>query len=132
MTEKPTTERVQEAIDEHRALLWQQYQKLSKLLRMIEGELKKLDDLSGAVIPRQERRIVDHIVEYLETKQHALKEDDIVEAMHKAGAGAGRRDSLKQIRDSISANLAPRHRNPKLMRVGKLVGLKGWGEEKFR
>lgn len=129
--EKPTTERVQEALDEHRALLWEQHQKLTRLLQMVERDLQKLDELMTTVSPRPARRIVDQIVAYLE-KNGATADDIVVEAMVKAGAAAGRRDSVKQIRDSLAANMTPRHPKPKLKRVNKLVGLSGWGEERFR
>lgn len=132
MAEKRTTELVEDALDEYRALLWAQHEKLSRLLHRIEGEIQKIDDASSVISPRPVRRIVDFIVQYLETRKHAATEDEIVEAMVKVGAAAGRRDSVRQIRDSINANMAPRHRTPKLKRVNKLVGLFEWGDDKFR
>lgn len=132
--EKPTSERAQDAIDEYYSVLWEQYQKLTKIVKQIEGNMQEIDRLRQTVSPRSARRIIDHIVAYLESCGHAAQEDNIVEAMVRAGAAAGRRDSVKQIRDSISANLAPRNKKPKLRRGhahDEMVGLAEWDEEKF-
>lgn len=121
---------------EARADLQQRRDSLASVVASMDRTLAAMDEYLGVVPMPHRGRPIEYILAYLKRVDRPVERNELAQAMVDAGAGAGRSDALKQMQVSItqSSKLGKKFRTIRIVQRGELelVGLKEWGDEKFK